>query len=110
MYFEQRSDFLKETALVLGDLRLTFAEVSLHVNCLARGLLNTGFGKSDRIAVMLNNCVEYALLLAACSRIGLIAVCLNTRTSADEIRMVLENIFLEYWKMPEATVYAQRNS
>jgi acyl-CoA synthetase (AMP-forming)/AMP-acid ligase II len=40
---------------------------------------------------MLNNCAEYALLLAACSRIGLIAVCLNTRTSADEMRMVLEN-------------------
>ena len=81
----------KETALVSGDLRLTFAEVSLHVNCLARGLLNTGFEKGDRIAVLLNNCTEYALLLAACSRIGLIAVCLNTRTSADEMRMVLEN-------------------
>ena len=84
-------NFPKETALVSGDLRLTFSEVPLHVNCLARGLLNTGFEKGDRIAVMLNNCAEYALLLAACSRIGLIAVCLNTRTSADEMRMVLEN-------------------
>ena len=84
-------NFPKETALVSGDLRLTFAEVPLHVNCLARGLLNTGFEKGDRIAVLLDNCAEYALLLAACSRIGLIAVCLNTRTSADEIRMVLEN-------------------
>ena len=84
-------NFPKETALVSGDLRLSFAEVPLHVNCLARGLLNTGFEKGDRIAVLLNNCAEYALLLAACSRIGLIAVCLNTRTSADEMRMVLES-------------------
>jgi long-chain acyl-CoA synthetase len=84
-------NFPKETALVSGDLRLTFEEVPLHVNCLARGLLNTGFEKGDRIAVLLNNCAEYALLLAACSRIGLIAVCLNTRTSADEMRMVLES-------------------
>jgi len=56
-----------ETALVSGDLRLTFSEIPIHVNCLARGLLNTGFEKGDRIAVLLNNCAEYALLLAACS-------------------------------------------
>ncbi len=84
-------NFPKETALVSGDLRLTFAEVPFHVNCLARGLLNTGFEKGDRIVVLLDNCAEYALLLAACSRIGLIVVCLNTRTSADEMRLVLES-------------------
>ena len=32
-----------ETALVSGDLRLTFSEIPIHVNCLARGLLNTDF-------------------------------------------------------------------
>jgi len=77
--------FPNETALVSGELRLTFADVPLHVNCLARGLRNMGLEKGDRIAVLLNNCAEYALLLAACTRIGLIAVCLNNRTSADEI-------------------------
>ncbi|HHZ86547.1 MAG TPA: long-chain fatty acid--CoA ligase, partial [Candidatus Lambdaproteobacteria bacterium] len=80
-----------ETALVSGDLRLTFSEIPIHVNCLARGLQNTGFEKGDRIAVLLNNCAEFALLLAACSRVGVIAVCLNTRTSAGEMRMVLES-------------------
>jgi len=80
-----------ETALVSGDLRLTFSEIPIHVNCLARGLLNTGFEKGDRIAVLLNNCAEYALLLAACTRVGVVAVCLNTRTSAGEMRMVLES-------------------
>ena len=80
-----------KTALVSGDLFLTFADVPIHVNSLARGLLNTGYEKGDRIAVLLNNCAEYALLLAACTRIGVIAVCLNTRTSADEMRMVLES-------------------
>ena len=80
-----------ETALVSGDLRLTFSEIQINVNCLARGLLNTGFEKGDRIAVLLNNCAEFALLLAACTRVGVIAVCLNTRTSAGEMRMVLKS-------------------
>ena len=83
-------NFRDEIALVSGDLRLTYGEVPLHVNSLARGLLNMGFEKGDRIGVLLNNCAEYALLLAACTRIGLITVCLNTRTSADEMRKILE--------------------
>ena len=73
-----------EIALVSGDLRLTYGEVPLHVNSLARGLLNTGFEKGDRIGVLLNNCAEYALLLAACNRIGLITCLLYTSDAADE--------------------------
>ncbi|SVA98283.1 uncharacterized protein METZ01_LOCUS151137, partial [marine metagenome] len=83
-------NYSDEIALVSGDLRLTYGEVPFHVNSLARGLLNTGFEKGDRIGVLLNNCAEYALLLAACTRIGLITVCLNTRTSSDEMRKILE--------------------
>ena len=83
-------NFPDEIALVSGDLRLTFGEVPLHVNSLSRGLLNMGFEKGDRIGVLLDNCAEYALFLAACTRIGLITVCLNTRTSADEMRKILE--------------------
>ena len=48
----------EETALVSGDLRLTFSEIPIHVNYLARGLLNTSFEKGDRIAVLLKNCAE----------------------------------------------------
>ena len=51
-----------ETALVSGELRLTFAEFPLHVNRLARGLSKTGFEKGDRIAVLLNNCARLILL------------------------------------------------
>jgi len=83
-------NYSDEIALVSGDLRLTYGEVPLHVNSLARGLLKTGFEKGDRIGVLLNNCAEYALLLAACTRIGFITVCLNPRTSADEMRKMLE--------------------
>ena len=83
-------NFPDEIALVSGDLRLTYGEVPLHVISLSRGLLNMGFEKGDRIGVLLDNCAEYVLFLAACTRIGLITVCLNTRTSADEMRKMLE--------------------
>ena len=80
-----------ETALVSGEFRLKFSEIPDRVNCLSRGLLNSNLKKGDRVALLLNNCTEYAFILAACARVGLVAVCLNTRTSSDEMRMVLEN-------------------
>tara|TARA_B100000945_G_scaffold195347_1_gene157002 strand:+ start:1 stop:1509 length:1509 start_codon:yes stop_codon:yes gene_type:complete len=83
-------NFPEEIALVSGDFCLTYKELLLHVNSLSRGLLNKGFEKGDRIGVLLNNCSEYALLMAACSRLGIIAVCLNTRTSADEMCKILQ--------------------
>ena len=83
-------NYSDEIAIVSGDLSLTYGEIPLHVNSLARGLLKTGFEKGDRIGVLLNNCLEYALLLAACARIGLITVCLNPRTSADEMLKILK--------------------
>ena len=48
-------NFSDEIALVSGDLRLTYGEVPSHVNSLARGLLNMGFEKGERIGVLLNN-------------------------------------------------------
>ena len=32
-----------ETALVSGDLRLTFSEIPIHVNCLVRGVTEYRF-------------------------------------------------------------------
>jgi len=84
-------NFSNKIALVSGDLRLTFSEIPGYVNCLSRGLLNSKFKKGDRVAVLLNNCSEYAFILAASARIGLVVVCLNTRTSSDEMRLILEN-------------------
>ena len=83
-------NFPDEIALVSGDLRLKYGEVPIHVNSLARGLLKAGIESGDRIGVLLNNCAEYAFLLAACTRIGIITVCLNTRTSTDEMCKILE--------------------
>ena len=80
-----------EIALVSGDISLTFSEFQIQVNSISRGLKKAGLEKGDRIGVLLNNCGEYALLLAACARIGLLAVCINTRTNSNEMRVVFEN-------------------
>lgn len=55
----------------------------------AAALSKQGLGVGDRLAFLLPNGPEYIELLYACSRLGVIAVPLNTRLSAMEIDRVL---------------------
>ncbi len=79
-----------KTAFVCGDVRVSHRELPEKTNQFARGILSSGLQKGDRVALLLDNSIEYFLLIAAGFRVGTVSVCLNTRTSADEMRMVLE--------------------
>jgi fatty-acyl-CoA synthase/long-chain acyl-CoA synthetase len=56
-----------------------------RVNRLAHGLLRLGAGRGDRIAVYLDNCREALEVLAACLKLGLVHVPLNSRLLAPEV-------------------------
>ena len=55
----------------------------------AAALAGHGFQREDRLAILLPNNPEYIELIYACSRLGVIAVPLNTRLSPTEIDHVL---------------------
>jgi long-chain acyl-CoA synthetase len=82
-YYAQRK------ALTPGGPSLSFAELEHRVAGVAAALSRQGFGVGDRLAFLLPNGAEYIELVYACSRLGVIAVPLNTRLSAVEIDRVL---------------------
>ena len=82
-YYPQR------TALASGDKRSTFRELHERARGVAAMLAGRGFGRGDRLAILLPNEPEYIELIYACSRLGVIAVPLNTRLSPTEINHVL---------------------
>ena len=65
------------TALVFEDERLTFAELDRRVGRIASALLGLGLGKGDKVATMLENCVEVIELYHAAARTGLVVVPLS---------------------------------
>jgi len=79
----------QHTALASGDQRTTFQEGHERVERVAASLIGHGFGRGDRLAILLPNEPEYIELIYACSRLGVIAVPLNTRLSPTEIDHVL---------------------
>ncbi len=58
---------------------------------LANALLGLGLRKGDRIAVLAYNCVEWAEIYAATAKAGLVAVPVNFRLVAPEVRYIVEN-------------------
>jgi long-chain acyl-CoA synthetase len=78
-------------ALSVGGKRLSFRELDQRTGQIAFELHRLGFKAGDRLAIHLPNESEYLELIYACSRLGVIVVPLNTRYSAHEVDLVLED-------------------
>src|SRR5690242_19799796 len=66
-----------DVALEFGGETFTFADLDARANRLARLLSARGFCPGDRLAIYLENRVEFIDLFLACTRIGVILVPIN---------------------------------
>ncbi|TFK91631.1 acyl-CoA synthetase [Polyporus arcularius HHB13444] len=72
----------------LGDvshLAWDFGEFDRHIQALARGLLDLGVKKGDRVGVIMGNNSAYACLQWACASVGAILVTLNPAYRLPEL-------------------------
>ena len=67
----------EHTAVVFEDERLTFAQLDERVSRVANALAGLGLEKGDKIATVLENCVEVIELYHAAARTGLVVVPLS---------------------------------
>ncbi|MEL7207511.1 MAG: class I adenylate-forming enzyme family protein, partial [Actinomycetota bacterium] len=77
--------------VVLGDRRATYAEIEAASADLARGLLARGVGKGSRVGLLAPNGPEWITGWLAATRIGAVAVLLNTYLKARELEWVLRH-------------------
>ena len=79
------------TFIVLGDQRLTYAEAEARSARLAKALLVSGVGKGTHVGLLAPNGPEWVVGWFAISRIGAVAVLLNTYNKAPELRRILRH-------------------
>jgi fatty-acyl-CoA synthase len=92
-------DLLRRTALrspdklavVAEGRRVTFAEFDAAVNRCANTLTAKGLIKGDRLALLSHNSWQYAVLVFATARIGVVLVPVNFMLGADEIAYILDH-------------------
>ena len=72
-------------AVICGDERLTFAQLDATTDRLANALRSLGVGVGDRVAIQLQNTVEFVRAFMAVTKAGGISVPVNTRLAPGEI-------------------------
>jgi acyl-CoA synthetase (AMP-forming)/AMP-acid ligase II len=76
-------------AVVLDDLRFTYADLHRRVDALARALIAAGVRKGDRVATLATPHPDYFVSFLASVSIGAIWVGLNARYQAPELTYVV---------------------
>ena len=78
-------------AVVAGELRVTYAEFDVAVNRAAHALSARGLRRGDRLALLSHNCFEFAVLVFATAKLGVVLVPVNFMLGADEVAFVLQH-------------------
>ena len=79
------------TAVVLGDLRLTYAQLWGHALQYAAVLREKGVGRGDKVALLLPNTPHFPLAYYGALALGAVAVPVHALLKAEEIQYVLED-------------------
>ncbi|MCP4745251.1 MAG: AMP-binding protein [Desulfobacteraceae bacterium] len=94
-----------KTALVCGDVRLSYRELEKQANRFAHGLIGRGVERGDRVTVYLDNSVEACVSIWGILKAGAVFMMVNPTTKTDKLRFVLRNarastVITDVMKMP----------
>ncbi len=85
------SRYPDRTAIIFQDQRFTFRELNARSNKLGNALLSLGLKKGQKVAVLMNNCLELVESLSGIPKVGLAIVPLNARQSGPEQAYILND-------------------
>jgi long-chain acyl-CoA synthetase len=80
-----------KTALVMGDSRLTYAQLDEASNRMANALIGAGVGKGDRVAMLLANSPEFVATYFGVVKTGAVAVPLDTKYKLAELAALFDD-------------------
>ncbi|HEX6478942.1 MAG TPA: AMP-binding protein [Ktedonobacteraceae bacterium] len=72
------------------QIKLTYRQLQKQVNQCAKGLMQAGFKKGDRVGILSPNRVEWCVTQFATSKVGIILVNINPAYRLHELQYVLE--------------------
>jgi long-chain acyl-CoA synthetase len=87
---ESRQRWPEKTAIWFAGRSWRFGDLDDHSNRIAAGLAKAGARAGDRIALFTPNCIELVLCYFGAFKLGAIAVPLNDRYQAEEVRYGVE--------------------
>ncbi|WP_456451569.1 AMP-binding protein, partial [Hydrogenimonas sp.] len=81
----------KRPALFYDDRKISYGQLLKKVDTLARFLELSGIERGDRVAIFMQNCPEFVVSLFAITKIGAVAVPVNTFLKSEEVAYILND-------------------
>jgi len=81
-----------KVVIIHGKVRATYSEINARADSLANFLLSIGVQKGDRIALLMENCVEYVISYYGIMKAGAVAVPLNSDLKPEGLRYAIEDL------------------
>lgn len=78
-------------ASISDDVKLTYRDIDKQSNSLARGLLEAGIEKQDRVAVLLENSNQSGISIFGILKAGAVFLILNPQLKAGKIEYILND-------------------
>jgi acyl-CoA synthetase (AMP-forming)/AMP-acid ligase II len=76
---------------IFGDETVTYGDMATRVAALAAGLHGRGVGSGDVVALLSYNCTEFLETIFAANYLGAVAMPINWRLAAPEVRYILDH-------------------
>lgn len=92
----QVSEMPYQKALITPEGDFTFKELKEVSDFLARGLINLGIRKGDKVAVWTNNTPEWVFLFLSLSKVGAVMVPLSFNARARDLHYTLEKADVKF--------------
>lgn len=86
-----RYHYPDKTALVYGDISLTYSQLEDQCNQVANALAELGVKKYDRVAILAHNTHHHVLTWLGCAKIGAIYLAVNYLLKGDDIAYCLNH-------------------
>ncbi|WP_457597166.1 fatty acid--CoA ligase [Hydrogenimonas sp.] len=81
----------RRTALFYGERKISYGRLLKKVDTLARFLELSGIERGDRVAIFMQNAPEFVVSLFAITKIGAVAVPVNTFLKSEEVAYILND-------------------
>jgi len=88
---QSAASFPNRPVIANGGKRITYKELNARVDHVARGLIELGVAKGDKVGLWMPNIPEWVVAYFAIARIGAVVVPMNTRYKPHEVQYILEN-------------------
>ena len=91
MLEEAAGRYGRKTAIVSGDLRLSYVDLDEASNKVANALIKMGVDEGDRVAMLASNSPDFVITYFGIVKTGAIAVPLDTKYKVDELASLFDD-------------------